>query len=136
MALLALVGEAVGDVIGISYPRETLGMTGIAVGRRARVAAGVAAGALESGVSAGQQEPGVRMIKIHRQPAAGRMALRAVVAEVVRHVIGVANSGKIVAVAGVTITGSVGIAGSVTTNTIERLMRARQGKVSLVVVKG
>lgn len=125
MALLALVREAVGDVIGIGYARKTLGMTGIAVGGGVRVAAGMAAGALESGVSAGQQEPSVRMIKIHRRPAAGRMALRAIMAEVICRVIGIADTGKIVAVAGVAVTGSVGIAGSVAADTIERSMRTR-----------
>lgn len=136
VALLALVREAVGDVIGISHTGEALGMTGIAVRGGARVAGGMAVGALEPGVSAGQQEPGTCMIEVHRRPASGGVALRAIVAEVVRHMTGIADPNEFVAVAGVAVTGGVGVAVGMAADTIERSMRTRQGKVSLVVVKG
>jgi len=142
------VGPVAGVMTGLAGGREIRGrmhrivgaviialMAGIAVGRGARKAGGMAGNTGDGGMLSGQRETGGVMIKCRRRPAAGRMAAATVMAEIILHVVGVGRLLEIGLMAGIAIGGCPGVGGGVAVRTKRRDMLAGQGKTGGTVIE-
>ena len=100
MALRTIVAEIVLDMIRVCSIGIICFMTGPAVRRCIGVSLGMAFNAIERSMRAGQWEIGIGVVKLCRGPGAGVVALRAIVAEIIPHVIGIRCTCKVRLVAG------------------------------------
>jgi len=135
MALLAIRGESRGLVVGIIGIVIIILVAGVAIRGRAAVSVGMAIQALQDNVRPGQGKLGLIVIESCRLPGAGTVALSAVIAEIVLHVIGIVYRGKVAFVAGVAIRRGIGITVLVAFKALQGHVRAGQGELGLAVIK-
>lgn len=119
VALGAKLREVVRNVIRIGNAGELGRVTRIAVRRGRGVAPGMATCALQSGMSAGQDEPRPAVIENDRAPGRRRMTLQAIAIEAVGYVIRITDGCEVAAMAGIAVCGDAGIAVGVATGAID-----------------
>lgn len=136
VALRAKLRKVVADVVRVAHAGILLRVTGVALGRRARIPAGMAARAINIRVAAGQQEPGRTVVEIDRPPRCRRMTLHAIVTEAIADVIGIGHRRKVVVMTGEAVRRHTRVAVGVAAGAIHRLVRAGQGEARRRVIEG
>lgn len=135
MALRAIGAEIVGHVVGVLDVVIVAFMTGETVCRRIVITVGVAKYAIQTDVRACQRKLCLAMIERNRGPSGRRMALRAIRAEVVGHVIRIIDVVVIVLVAGEAIGRDILVPPCVAGDAFQRKMRAGERELCLRMIE-
>lgn len=119
MAPGAIMTEIVHHMIRIHHRIVILIVTGVAVGRGARISAGVAGDTLQHQMRPRQRELRLIVVESCGRPRRGGVALGAIEAEVVRHMIRIGDRIVVLLMAGVAIRGSADITAAMTGDTFQ-----------------
>ncbi len=136
MAFGAIMAEIIGDVIGIVSSDIIFLVTRPAVRRRSGITVGMTFDTIQRGMRPRERELGLRMVERRWCPSGGGMALRAILAEIVRHVIGIADAVIVILVTGPAIRWRSGeLPVYMTAGTVDRQMLAGQWETGKVMIE-
>jgi len=131
----ARVAEVVRDMIGIRCAVEVRLMTSIALHRSACVSGAVAINAQGRGMRAGESEAGLAVVECRRGPGVHPVADRAIMLEIIGHMVRVADTDVVAFVTCDAVRGCARVTVSMARNTIDREMRPLEREVCLVMIE-